>query len=62
MSSFIVHNLQDIKEFIEQNREDYVQWLEEQENKRIFIIGFIVISVAIRRITNLEYITYDVRR
>jgi len=35
MSSFISLHLQDIRDFIDQNRDDYEKWLKEDENTRI---------------------------
>lgn len=35
MSSFISLNLQDIRNFIDQNRDDFEKWLKEEENIRI---------------------------
>lgn len=54
-SSFFSHNIQDIKNFIEQNRDDYEKWLQEDENKKIFIIGSFITGVVIQK-SNIEYV------
>lgn len=38
MSSFISLYLQDIRDFIDKNRDNYEKWLKEVENKRIIKI------------------------
>lgn len=35
MSSFISLNLKDIRDFIDQNRDDFEKWLKEEENSLI---------------------------
>lgn len=54
-SSFFSQNIQDIKDFIEQNRDDYEKWLKKQENKKIFIIGSFVTGVVIQN-SNIDYV------
>ncbi len=58
MSSFISLNLQDIRDFIDKNRDDYEKWLKEEEYKEMKIKqiykGYFTIPINIREINNFE--------
>ncbi len=58
MSSFISLNLQDIRDFIDKNRDDYEKWLKEEEYKEMKIVqihkSYVTILRNIRKIDNFE--------
>lgn len=58
MSSFISLNLQDIRDFIDKNRDDYEKWLKEEEYKEMKIVqihkSYVTILRNIRKIDKFE--------
>ena len=58
MSSFISLNLQDIRDFIDQNRDDYEKWLKEEAYNKMKIKqiykGYLTILNTIQKIDNFE--------
>lgn len=63
MSSFISLNLQDIRDYIDQNRDDYEKWLKEEEYKEMKIKqiykSYITISRNIQKIDNFEMLVLE---
>lgn len=62
MSSFISLNLQDIRDFIDKNRDDYEKWLKEEEYKEMKIKqiykSYVTISRNIRKIDKFEILFF----
>ena len=58
MSSFISLNLQDIRNFIDENRDDFEKWLKEEEYKEMKIVqihkSYVTILRNIRKIDKFE--------
>lgn len=63
MSSFISFNLQDIRDFIDKNRDDYEKWLKEEEYKEMKIKqiykSYVTISRNMRKIDNFEMLVLE---